>query len=258
MLEAAFYIPTDPSTLLATSATGGPWSPDLQHGGPPAALLATLMARHVPAEMQMARLLVDFLGPMPVETLEVSASLVRPGKRVALAEARMSAGGREVCKAQAWFTAPGSVDAPPTGPAPPPLPDPQPQVFFPGLPVANYAAAMEWRFLHGSFAEIGPAAVWARPRIPVIDGEPLTALQGLLLLADSANGISAELSYKQWIFMPVSLHLAFLRPPAGEWTLLQAQTTLGPTGIGVTQGTLSDATGQVAVCTQSLYVAPRG
>jgi hypothetical protein len=49
--------------------------------------------------------------------------------------------------------------------------------------------------------------VWTRPRAALIAGEPLQPLDRALLIADSANGISRELSMEEWLFVPPSLSL---------------------------------------------------
>lgn len=54
----------------------------------------------------------------------------------------------------------------------------------------GYLTAMEWVFLSGGFAEPGPARVWARPRMPLVEGEDNTPLTRVLLAADSGNGLS--------------------------------------------------------------------
>lgn len=49
-----FYVADAPDRFTPTPSTAGPWGPDSQHGGPPAALLAraveALPLPHVPAD----------------------------------------------------------------------------------------------------------------------------------------------------------------------------------------------------------------
>ena len=49
-----------------------------------------------------ARMTVDILGAIPVDELELRSRMLRPGRSVELVEAALSAGGREVARAQAW------------------------------------------------------------------------------------------------------------------------------------------------------------
>src|ERR1700684_4571429 len=92
-LPAAYYLPLGDGRFQATEATMSPWDATAQHGGPPTALLAACLddAFGRPA-MRVARISVDFLGPVLRTALRVEARLVRPGKRVQLSEATMWAG----------------------------------------------------------------------------------------------------------------------------------------------------------------------
>ena len=90
----SFFLRTGPETFHATEATQGPWDPNAMHGGPPAALLAELLSRRaaeLSPTLRLARLSVDFLGGLPLGDLTTAVTVPRPGKRVALLEATLSA-----------------------------------------------------------------------------------------------------------------------------------------------------------------------
>jgi hypothetical protein len=106
-------------------------------------------------------------------------------------------------------------------------------------------------------ARPGPAAVWARPHVTLIAGEPLQPLDRALVLADSANGISGELPMGEWLFVPPSLSVALERYPRGDWTLLEARTTLARDGVGMTASRLADDDGYFAVGQQALLIERR-
>src|SRR5437588_1555 len=74
-----------------TTATVGPWDQGLQHGGPPAALLAheTLRAG-ARDDVRLAHFSLDFFGPVPLAPMTVRAEVVRPGKRIELVTATAS------------------------------------------------------------------------------------------------------------------------------------------------------------------------
>jgi hypothetical protein len=105
---------------------------------------------------------------------------------------------------------------------------------------------------------LGPAAVWSRLRVPLVEGEPIAPLDRAIVVADSANGISGELPMGDWLFVPPSLSLAFERYPRGEWVLLEARTTLASDGIGVTSARVADLDGYFGLASQALYVERRG
>jgi hypothetical protein len=268
-LPVAFFLPIGPDCFQATHATQGPWEPNSMHGGPPAALVATLLARRaaeLSPTLRLARLSLDFLGGLPLGELASAVTVPRPGKRVALLEATLSAGGRTVLVGRGWFINAAEADSlpiaefagevPPLA-APPPLPSEQPQRFFSGEHSFGYGHANEWRFTSGGFDQQGPGAAWSRPRIPLIDGEPLTGLQRLLILADAANGVSGTLDWNHWVFIPPGLTVTLLREPVGEWTHLAARTTLGDDGIALCHGHLSDEQGPVALVSQPVLVSRR-
>ena len=83
--------------------TAGPWSLEAQHGGPPAALLGR--AGGARDAGVVGRVTMDMLGPVPVGELEVSASVVRPGRSVSLAQASLRdvARDRLVATVSAWL-----------------------------------------------------------------------------------------------------------------------------------------------------------
>src|SRR6185437_14494848 len=80
----AFFLAAGPDTFQATAATQGPWDPGAMHGGPPAALVATLLARRaaeLSPTLRLARLSLDFLGGLPLGELATAVTVPRPGKR---------------------------------------------------------------------------------------------------------------------------------------------------------------------------------
>ena len=56
----SFYLTDGPDRFLAQPSTAGPWGPDSQHGGPPAALLTRAVERLVEGRgLVLGRLTVD-------------------------------------------------------------------------------------------------------------------------------------------------------------------------------------------------------
>jgi len=79
----------------------------------------------------------------------------------------------------------------------------------------------------------------------------------MLTIADSANGLSAELPFAKNLFVPPSINVTILRHPASEWIFMRARTIIASDGIGLTEAHLYDETSLVAVVAQPLLVAPR-
>ena len=65
-MSDAIFLPDGPR-FVPTELARGPWTPEAQHGGPPAALLARTLEREPGAEgMLVARLTVELLRPVPI------------------------------------------------------------------------------------------------------------------------------------------------------------------------------------------------
>lgn len=257
--ESAFYLPRGEDRFLATAHTAGPWSPDAQHFGPPSALLVRAMERlAAQRETRLARVTVEILGPAPITELSVFAKVERPGRSVELLSGELVAGDKAVARASAWRmlvsdTTEVATSAPDHWPAPADcLPSYWPEGWHEG-----YLTAMEWRRVSGTAAAPGPAAVWARQRIPLVEGEKPSPLQRLFTVADSGSGVSGLLDLRHWWFINSELTVHLHREPRGEWIGLDATTIVGPHGGGTARSTLRDEDGPVALGAQALLVRPR-
>jgi hypothetical protein len=261
-VHSVFYEPAGPETFVSTASTMGPWSGDAQHGGPPSALAAHLLEAHQRVGRQrLASVTVDILRPVPIGKLTARTQVIRPGRRVALLETVLEAGGQEVLRARGWRIEVAADPVPETPPdaEPPVLPPRQPPVTFAGAHAQGYLTAMEWRYVAGRGFDVpGPAAAWVRPTIPLLPAHELSPMSRALLVADSGNGLSSMLDPARYLFLNVDLTVVLHRDPVGEWLLLDASSAIGADGTGLAASTLSDATGPCGRGMQTLLVAPRG
>ena len=259
-MSEAFYLPSGPDRFRATELTQGPWGSGLQHAGPPAALLGRAVEGHSDRSgLQVARVTFEILRAVPIAELEVTTRLLRGGRSVELVEASLLAGGAEVMRATALRVRTADVDLPDGLVPGPRLPGPEAgrvMPFFPTGQEVGYHTAMEFRFVAGSFLELGPATVWARMRHPLVAGEAPSPLSRALVAADSGNGVSASLDYQQWRFINPDLTVYLLRPPVGDWVALEAATTAAA-GIGLADTTLHDEQGPIGRSAQALFVDRR-
>ena len=67
-------------------------------------------------------------------------------------------------------------------------------------------------------------------RVPLVEGEEPSALERVLVAADSGNGVSAPLDYRRWLFINADVSVALRRLPRGEWVCLDAMTYAEPDG----------------------------
>ena len=95
--------------FVPTGHARGPWDPGQLHGGAPGALIAEAVQEE---GYLVARLTLDFLGPVPMAPLTVSARTTKPGRSLQLAEAELSVDGQAVVRARAVRLRRGQVELP--------------------------------------------------------------------------------------------------------------------------------------------------
>jgi hypothetical protein len=250
----AFYEPLGGGRFRSTERTEGPWSRELQHAGPPCALLARAIEACEPhPDAIISRITVEILGPVPIAELEVRAQVDRPGRSVQLLTAELSSGGQVAMRASAWRVATAPIDAGPADPPTPPLP-PDEAPLPPAIAHAGYMRSVEWRSVAGEWTSPGPATVWARPRVPLVPGETMSGLQRLLCVADSSSGVSAALPWDRWLFINTDLTVHLTRAPRGDWILLDAVTRIRGGGVGLASAELGDRDGVFGRSAQTLLV----
>jgi hypothetical protein len=278
----AFYRRLDESAAGGSASTGlfastphtrGPWDRHHQHAGPPSALLVRAVERlgHGPQPGLVARATVDILGPIPVDDLRVEARVVREGRKVALCEASLYLRSRvdsphhaddpepgvPLARLTAWRlrTLSEPLDVPTTAVEPAPGAGQEQQV--PEGWGRGYLDAVEWAWVDGRFEQPGPATVWTRLRVAVVDGETPTPVQRVLAVADSGSGVSAVANPRELLFVNTEVSVHLWRAPVGEAIWLRSRSVLDPAGIGVADTVLGDAQGEIGSGRQSLFVAPR-
>ena len=193
--EGGLYIPSE--------HTRGPWDPSLLHGGAPAALLTRCFEKHVEgADLTFGRLGFEFLRPIPMAPLEVTITVARPGRRVSELHAELASEGVQIGRADALLVRPVGEDVP--------VPDqglermpPKEEALVAAPETASEAGpaegllagstgfgstGMEVRWLDQPWSP-GPARVWARPRMDLLPGEPMSPLARAVAAADFGNGV---------------------------------------------------------------------
>jgi hypothetical protein len=243
--------------VVPSELTRGPWDPGSQHAGPASALLARAIELCEQREgMRVGRVTVEILKPLPIEPLTLNAQVVRPGRSVELIEASIEGEAGELARARGWRLAESDITADWEQDDPPPgHQDAEALEFFPTGEAVGWHTAMEIVFARGRFLEPGPATVWMRPRVALVEGEPITPLQRVMLAADGGNGVSAPLPWDRFIFINTDLTVHLLRPPEGEWVCLDSVTHVE--GIGMTDTALWDERGRVGRAAQTLLVRAR-
>jgi hypothetical protein len=258
----SLYVRESADVVVATELTGGPWSPQLQHGGPPTALLTGAMEAADPDgdAFTTVRVTMELLRPVPIDRLTTAARIHRRGRRVHWLEATLSHQGQEVARATCVRIRLDPHAQPPgkCEPAPPmPSPEASEPFVFPFFPQeVGYHVAIESRIAEGPWAK-GPAAAWIRARYPVVPGEPMSGMQRVVLAADAINGVCPAFDTDDWTFINPDMSVHVQRPPRGEWVGLRARSTADPGGTGMVDAEIHDGAGAYGRAVLSLVVAPR-
>lgn len=251
----------------STAATQGPWSTELQHGGPPCALALREFERLAPTEGgHIARLSADFLGPVPVAPLTIRSRILKPGKRAQLLSAEIFANDRAVLSIRGWWRR-QVTDLVPEVPDPAsaePFPDPdtvktyEAETDLDRFLDRGWIAAMEFRYVLGGPGTPGPCKAWVRPRLPLLASEATSPTQSAVVVADGASGLSSALDFRTHLFSNLDLNLSFLRPPEGSWISVDATSSIDASGGGTTTSKFGDQRGVFGYGMQTLYVEPHG
>ncbi|CAN5451103.1 thioesterase family protein [soil metagenome] len=264
-MTACYYrrLPQDGEFQLfdSTKYTASNWDSSIQHGSPPLALMTKLIEEQAAGSGQrVGRLLLDILGAIPVAPLRVHSWVQRPGSRISLHNAEMSAqradgSWRSVATLSAWLLAPGDT-ATVASDRYPPITEGEPKTdahAWQGAP--GYLESISWRAQPGT--DNGASVAWMSPLLPLVDDEPTTEVQRLALVVDSANGVGAALDPEQYVFMNTDTAVHLHRLPHGDDFAVRARGSIGPDGIGVTTAEIFDRDGFIGTTAQTLLVQKR-
>ena len=265
MSADAFYLPLGENEFAATGATRGPWSPDSQHAGPPAAMLGRAVERRAGARegFRVVRMIFETRRPMPLGEVSIAVREAGTGRNVERVDAELrTAEGKLAMRAHALRIRVGEAEALgglPSVESPLAVASPEQSTVqtFPLPWDEGYHTAMEMRFAHGSATEPGPAAAWFRMRLPLVAGEETAGLSRVLIAADSGNGISGTLDFRRHTYVNPDLTVHLRRPPVGEWVGLDARTSVDQAGIGLADAVLLDEKAVIGRSAQSLFIAAR-
>lgn len=248
-----------------SALSSGPWDPRAQHGGAPGALFAHLAETALSDPLwQLSRLSIELIKPVPVAPLTVRQD-IHPGRSTTrmtidlLAEDVLMARAHALLVRGQPFVPP--ADAPGWTPAqmlPPPAECRDP-LSIPGMATGTsfYHTAMEHRMAQGDTTRPGPAAVWFRLTVPLIQGQQTSPAMRAVAAADFGSGVSWVLSAEHYLFVNADLSLHLHRPARGEWIGLSSETQIDGGGVGTALSRLYDAHGPIGVATQTLVLRER-
>lgn len=257
---AAYFVRETETRFRPTPHVGGGWNTSEQHIAPSIGLLAHEIEhdhhRRRPDEpLLLSRVTCDILGVFAIEPVDVTVSVIRPGRTIELVEARLDHDGRTAATLRAWYTQPQDT-AHLVGTDLPPIPsvDELPEWHMGGTWGGGFVGSLEVRKRRLS---PGRAVAWVRTDLELIAGEQVSPTAHMLGLIDVANGLASRISSGEAAFPNLDLTAHLTRAPEGDWTGFETDATFGPTGIGLTHSVIHDQHGPLGTVAQSLTVRPR-
>ena len=257
-MEAIYRV--DGDRVVTSPHAAGPWDPGMQHGSAPASLVVwAAESIPTPAPMQVARVTIDLMRPVPLTPLLLETEVLREGRKIQLCAIRLKSDGVVVVgatvlkiKTQA-LTLPADVRELPVE-----LPGPdQSRVEPANFSSSPFVTGVSLRAALGGFGVPGPGAIWYRVDRPLVEGFAVSQAMRAVVAADFCNGTSAALDFRKWTFINADLTVNFSRQPVGEWILLDAESWIGPDGSGLAMARLADIRGYFGRAVQSLVIEKR-
>ena len=249
-VPTCFFV-TNGKGYLPTRLARGPWGPSIS-GNYVGGLLARAVEREVhDVDLQPARLTVDLLRPVALQTVRMHSSVVREGRRLRVVDAVMTQNDVVVARASALFlrrsehaedtvwTSPISMPAVPAEPEL--LADDVPMVLhsFGRDPVAGSpgVGVTEWRH-HGQ------KFVWLRETKLLVDDEPLSPFTRAIMAGDVTSSLT-HWGTEGLQFINADYTITLSRLPEGVYIGLASMTHYSHAGVATGVATLFDEKGPI-------------
>ena len=245
--------------VLTTPFAAGPWNATMQHGSAPSALV-TYLAEQMPtaSPMQVVRMTIDLLRPVPVAPLTYQTDVLREGRKIQLCGITLLANNVVVARATVLKIRRETQDLPPEITDPPlELPGPDTGLPLPVRPGNAFMGGLSTCVVRGRLMGSGPGAIWYRLDRAMIEGAATSQVMRAVVAADFSNGTSAALPFAEWTFLNADLTVSLARPPIGDWILLDSESWIGPDGTGLAASKLADVNGYFGRAVQSLVIEER-
>ncbi|RBY82640.1 thioesterase family protein [Blastococcus sp. TF02A-26] len=248
-MEASFT--PDGDRLVPAPPARSPWSDEMVNGHHVGGLVAWAVQRDSPdPDLQLARLTVDMVRPVPMRPLRVLTRRVRDGRRLTAFDVSVVDGDVEVARGSALLLR--RSEHPGGEPWAPEAWDVPPPEAFEGA--TGGAMSFEIRRIDDWNGRRG--RVWLRERTEFVAGEPLTPMLRAALMADFANPLgNSGGSGLEFINADLTLYLA--RDPRGEWIGMESAGHVGADGIGAGTAWMYDRDGRIGHCVAAALADPR-
>jgi hypothetical protein len=241
-----------------TIAQGG-WGPTL--GGQ---VVGGLLARQIglatpDADLQPARLTVDILRRVSMEPVQVSASVVRSGRRMQAVNASLHQGGEEVARASALYLRRGAQPDDQVWTTPiemPPLPD-EPDEWPESIPMYVRPYGREEGSGGESFAwqHDGRRYAWVRDFRELVRGEELTPFVRAAMAVDVTASLT-NFGLSGLAFINADYTMLLSRLPVGTFIGMASLTHYSDAGIATATASLFDGRGPIGTGVSTAIANP--
>lgn len=254
----AYFERVDDSTYRATEHVSGAWKVTEQHIAPALGLLAHIVETDRDGrgrdDLVIGRVSYDILGVLPIDTMQTSVRVLRPGRTIELVEARLRHDDRDAVILRAWLMRPQDTRAL-AGTSFPQIPslDDTPEWNPSSVWGGGFIASLQGRRTQ---VEPGRATYWLRTPLPLVGDQKASSLARVIGLLDAANGMTVRVDPSTAVFPNLDLTAHFFDEPRGEWVGFDTTVSFGAAGIGLTSSVIHDADGPVGTVNQILTVRP--
>lgn len=245
----------DGNSVVTSPDAAGPWDRRMQHGSAPSALVTWAAERiPTPVPMNIARVTIDLMRPVPVAPLTIETGVLREGRKIQLCEVKLHAVGATVLKIKRQSQPlPDDVRELPVT-----LPSPEDSLVEDGHGATSpFVGMVSMRAARGRFGQAGAGAIWFRLDHPLVEGEAVSQTMRAVVAADFSNGTASTLDFRTWTYINADLSVSLARQPVGDWILLDGESWIGPDGTGLAMSRLADRQGYFGRAVQSLVIEKR-
>jgi hypothetical protein len=255
----------DGDLFVPTKWAGGPWSPDAQHGAPPAGLFARMaeLAEHE-SGLQLARLTIDLCKPVPRVPLRLASRWLRRGRKLGLVEGVLLRGEEEITRASALLLVPrpelaGSSSEPGIAPLPPERA--QPIEFMPSAFTRDVPPGFHFSIAARIGRDEYGLAAWITTPLTLVAGETTSPQVRFGMLSDLTFAIGGHLFLRHSGEARPELGMRFInaditiyreRAPEGEWLGYRPSLISNEAGVGLAEVVQFDRAGRIGRSIQAL------
>ncbi len=264
----SYFFHQNDDLFTPQAAAGSPWSDTMQHGGPVNAIITrSIEAIAEDVCMDVARLTIDILKPVPMKPVKVKSHYVRKGGKMAVVDTFLTVEGSDepVASGRAVLLKARQGQQPEIDLLKP-LPEARdtiaqepwiPKEFAANLPPGLHNLI---RF-HPSTNQEKPI-FWINGDADMLQDRPMTALEQCATTADMTTVLAARMHVLQegnvspevMMLMNTNTSIHFSRPPVGEWFGFTDQFIQVSEGYGVAECAIHDEQGCIGRVIQNLIV----